>query len=147
MPPSKTKRRPTEKVAEKAAFKIWLATPSWLREPKFQQDLAKVLQVEESTLSDWKKTPGFQAEVDDLAMQWARGFFPDVVGAMVATAADRIGGTAKDRELFLRFFRDWAPKERQEITGRDGESIGLVFVKKETDLPPPDASPSDHPTQ
>lgn len=108
------KPQPTEKVAEKEAFKLWLAMPSWERVPQTQQDLAKVLHVDEGTLSDWKRTPGFKDEVSRLATEWARGFLPDVLGAMVHAAVDRLGGTAQDRKLFLQYVQDWAPKEATE---------------------------------
>jgi hypothetical protein len=141
------KPQPTEKIAEKVAFKLWLAMPSWERDPQDQRALAKKLQVDEGTLSDWKRIPGFMDEVADLARQWARQFIPDVFGAMVHSAADRLGGTAQDRKLFLQYFQDWAPRERQEVTGRDGQDFQLVFVKKPSDLKPKDGAPANHPAQ
>jgi hypothetical protein len=89
--------------------------PSWERVPKTQQELAKKIGVDEGTLSDWKRFPGFKDEVAKLAKEWAQSFLPDVLGAMVHAAADRLGGTAQDRKLFLQYVHDWAEKQQHEL--------------------------------
>src|SRR5882672_4963242 len=119
--------QPTEKVAEKEAFKLWLAMPSWERVPKSQQELAKRLNVDEGTLSDWKRIPGFKDEVTKLAKEWAQAFLPDVLGAMVHAAADRLGGTAADRKLFLQYVQDWAEKQQHDF------APGSVTFNRPTD--------------
>lgn len=133
------KKVANKRVAEREAVKLWLAMPSWERQPKTQGLLAAKLGLSDTLISDWKIEPGFMDDVHRLARQWAKQFIPDVFGAMVHVAADRMGGTAQDRKLFLQYFEDWAPRERQEVTGKDGETIGLVFVKKEADLSREDA--------
>ena len=83
--------------------------------------------MDEATLSDWKHIPGFKDEVAKLAKEWAQAFLPDVLGAMVHAAADRLGGTAADRKLFLQDVQDWAEKQQHDITP------GSVIFTRPTD--------------
>ena len=110
------------KVAEREAFKQWLALPVELREPKEQRELAEALHVDPATLSDWKLESGFMDEVVRLAKAWARQYTPDVIHALQQSAT-MIGmpGASSDRKLWLQYMEKFA--ERQEHTGPDGSPL------------------------
>lgn len=48
-------------------LQAWLALPTSARTPRSQHALAALLEVHETTLSDWKRLPGFGDAVYDLA--------------------------------------------------------------------------------
>jgi hypothetical protein len=54
-------------TSDQLHFQAWLALPAASRDPRSQRQLAAMLEVHESTLSDWKKLPGFGDAVFDLA--------------------------------------------------------------------------------
>lgn len=56
------------------------------RIPATQAEFAKTINVHETTLSDWKKLPGFMAEVTAIAREQLRDALSDVYGALVKRA-------------------------------------------------------------
>lgn len=73
---------PTIKQAEYDEFLTWTALPSRLRTPKTQQELARKLKVDPSTLSDWKREQTFWQEVNERIWASARDRNSDVIDAL-----------------------------------------------------------------
>jgi len=111
-------------------LKLWLALPTWEREPKTLAELAKTLNVHPTTLSDWQNEKGFDEEVKALSMKWAKKFHADVLGATIRVAADFLGGTANDRKLYFQYVENWAPKEAMQHELPPGQ---VVFVTSSPD--------------
>lgn len=63
-------------------FIEWLATPSALRDPQFQRDLAYELGVKEETLSRWKRLDGLTAAASSLSHKMLGDDLPDIFGAL-----------------------------------------------------------------
>jgi hypothetical protein len=109
-----------QKESEYLQFINWIAKPYSAREPKTQIELAKLLEVEEATLSDWKKREGFwdlvRAEIKD----WAKEKTAEVIDAVFkgATSQDSKGQSA-NAKLWLQYIEDWA--EKKDISVYDPE--------------------------
>lgn len=67
---------------EQLRFIQWLALPKAERRPKSQRELATVLGVHESTLSDWKHLPEFIDDVNALARQMVKEDVPEVLAVI-----------------------------------------------------------------
>ena len=93
-------------------FIDWIATPQYLREPKFQKDFAELIGVHEDTLTDWKKHPKFSLLLQSKISIWIRERVPDVIGALYETASSK--GESKDVELFLRLAGMQTKKEKKD---------------------------------
>lgn len=83
------KKQPNRKPEERARFAEWLATPPDLREPKTQKGLAKQLEVNEWTLSLWKKDPEILEAVKGLNDTLVELQLPRVMEALVALCEDK----------------------------------------------------------
>lgn len=90
--------------------------PSDLRDPQEQQQLAELLKVDPSTLSDWKLEPGFMDEVILLAKQRARASTVDVIHALRRSATSYgLTGASADRKLWLQYMENFAEKQQHEL--------------------------------
>jgi hypothetical protein len=69
-------------TGDQERFIAWLALPKAERAPKLQQQLAKEIGVDQSTLSDWKKLPGFMDEVNTRARELVKHDIADVLGVI-----------------------------------------------------------------
>lgn len=69
-------------------FLEWLALPKTQRKPGTQRALAKEFGVDEATLSDWKRLPGFMDEVNALARELVKHDIADVLGVVRKRARD-----------------------------------------------------------
>jgi hypothetical protein len=68
--------------ANQERFIAWLALPSAQRQPKTQRALAAELGVDEATLSDWKRLPGFIDAVNALARELVKHDIAEVLGVI-----------------------------------------------------------------
>jgi len=93
-------------------FIEWIATPQYLREPKFQKDLAELIGVSEDTLTDWKRHPQFPLLLQSKISAWIKERVPDVIGALYETASAK--GESKEVELFLRLAGMQTRKEKEK---------------------------------
>lgn len=139
--PKKPKKQARFLVAEKEAFKFWLALPSWERDPKTHQDLAAKLGVHPTTLSDWKQDDGFMEDVYRLARTRVRKEYSSDVYHRMGVEASGVFGNAQDRKLFLEYFEKWAPK--QQLVGADGGPLMIVRAE-EVKKPKEDGKPTNH---
>lgn len=108
-----------EKVPEFLKFIEWLSIPKAFREPKTQKELALQLQVDEATLSDWKKRPQIWDEVVDRTKQWARERTPNVIAALYRKAIK--DGMSFEAKLWLQFVEGW--KEKSELETKNAHFI------------------------
>lgn len=68
--------------AQQLHFIGWLAVPKAQRKPKLQRDYAKEIGVDEATLSDWKRRPGFMDEVNALARELVKDDIAEILGVI-----------------------------------------------------------------
>lgn len=92
-------------------FAMWLATPKKDRQPNTQKLLAKDLQVDEDTLTNWKSIPGFTNAVIELTKETVKRRVPEVLHRMTDDALQ--------------------PGAKQDVTDRVLELAG-VWSKKQT---------------
>ena len=63
-------------------FVRFCATPRVLRETKTQREFAKKFGVNEDTLTDWKKVPGFLERIRQIILEREQEGLPDVIDAL-----------------------------------------------------------------
>lgn len=68
--------------AQQQQFIAWLALPKAQRKPKLQRDYAKLIGVDEGTLSDWKRLPGFMDDVNALARELVKDDIAEILGVI-----------------------------------------------------------------
>lgn len=103
---NEAKKLSVDDIATREKFKLWLATPSWERTPKTQQELAQILQVHPVTLSKWKDRK-FIEEVILLVQSEARKYTVDVVHSIAQKATQ---GSVPHARLYLEYVEKWSPK-------------------------------------
>ncbi|KKU25608.1 MAG: hypothetical protein UX39_C0024G0008, partial [Candidatus Magasanikbacteria bacterium GW2011_GWA2_46_17] len=96
------------KEAEYFMFIEWIATPSMLRSPKTQQELAGRLKVDETTLSDWKKRKGFWDKVEKKIAYANRERHADVMHSFYMNLLRK--GQGKDVLVWLQYVFGFNPK-------------------------------------
>ncbi len=112
---SKQKEPKKAKVLKPVAymrFIEWVATPEPLREPKTQIELAKVLKVNDSTLSDWKKIDTFWLDVEERIKSWMQDKTPNVMGKLYAQIMKE--GKAQEVKLWLQYGVGFSEKVQVE---------------------------------
>jgi hypothetical protein len=98
--------------ADQYKFQLWLALPSSIRKPKTQRAIAEELGVHESTLSDWKKLPGWRDAVNTLALDLVRDDVPDV---LASTRREAKKGSFQHQKMILEMVGLYT--ERREVSG------------------------------
>ncbi|OGL76289.1 hypothetical protein A3E97_05160 [Candidatus Uhrbacteria bacterium RIFCSPHIGHO2_12_FULL_47_12] len=98
------------KEAEYLIFIEWIATPSMLRSPKTQQELAGQLKVDVATLSDWKKRKGFWDKVEKKIAYESRERHADVMHSFYMNLLRK--GQGKDVLVWLQYIFGFNPKVR-----------------------------------
>lgn len=98
--------------ANQLKFIEWLALPKAQRKPKTQAGFAELIGMHETTLSDWKKIPGFMAEVTTIAREQLRDALSDVYGALVKRALD---GDVQAIKLALEVSGEYTPKQKVDL--------------------------------
>jgi hypothetical protein len=83
----------------------WLAMPETERRPRFQRDLASVLGVHETTLSEWKRLPGFGSEVVKLSRELIRA--TDVARIVQVQVVKALAGDNAAARFVLDFAAAW----------------------------------------
>lgn len=107
------------------AFQAWLALPASAREPRSQQALAHQLEVDESTLSDWKRKPGFHEAVYRLARERIMGALVPVLEAQVKEAKK---GSLPHAQWLFAVLGVWEPgPQRHEHAGAGGGPFRIVI--------------------
>jgi len=104
------------KEEEFLAFIDWIGLPSPERVPKNQRELAFHLGVEESTLSNWKKTNGFWEEVRKKRIEWAKDKTSNVLLGLYRRALKE--GGASEVKLFLQYAGEFNEKTILELEGK-----------------------------
>jgi hypothetical protein len=89
-----------QKVAEFMQFVQWLATPSYNRKIKTQKEFADSIEMNQDTLTDWKKHPKLWELVHKQTSTWIKERIPDVIEGLYNNACSE--GKAKDVITFLR---------------------------------------------
>lgn len=110
--------------ADQRQFMVWLASPMMGRIPTTQKALAEKMGHDESTLSDWKRVPGFAEEVAVLVDQYWLDDYPEIVEAFKSEAKK---GSYNHQRTYFEMVGKYTP--RQEITGKDGEPLGIGLVE------------------
>lgn len=105
-------------------FMEWLALSSFDRDPLTQQGLAELLRVNESTLCRWKLLPGFMDEVRRLITASLGDVYHDVMHSFKQEATK---GSYQHQRTYFEMLGVYTP--RQEITGKDGEPLGVALVE------------------
>lgn len=100
------------KIPEFIRFVEWCAIPDALKEPKTQKELALLINVEQGTLSDWKKRPEYYDLVRDEMRRWGKGKTQNIIGALYRKAVQE--GNAQEAKLWFQFIEDWKEKTEQE---------------------------------
>lgn len=108
-------------------FQAWLALPSAAREPKSQRQLARQLEHDPATLSDWKRLPGFADAVYDLAMEVIKGDLVPVLHAQVKQALD---GSLPHAQWVFEVAGKWTPTSRTQHGNVPGESFQVTVEPK-----------------
>jgi len=115
---------------DQEAFQAWLALPPSERRPRTQRALAAELEIRESTLSEWKRLPGFGEAVHQLALTVVRTELADVLHAQVKQA--KAGSLAHAQWLF-QVTGLWQPKH--EVTGAGGGPFRIEIRTVDDRLP------------
>lgn len=105
-------------------FQEWLALPEVERLPLTQRMLAQELQINEATLSRWRKLPGFEAEVQRIIKENFGDALADVIGAFKSEAKK---GSYNHQKLYFEMLGMYTPK--QELLGKDGETLTINLVE------------------
>lgn len=105
-------KQPNTWHADQLEFIKWLALPKSQRQPKTQKEFAKKINVDEGTLSDWKRLPGFMSDVTANAREQLRDALSDVYGALVKRALD---GDVQAIKLALEVSGEYTPKQKVDL--------------------------------
>lgn len=93
-------------------FIEWLALPPQEREPKNQKELAEKIQIDENTLSNWKKTLRFWDEVAIRRNQNFRKYTSSIYFSLAKKARET--GDPRAVELFAKMFEGFTDKIKVE---------------------------------
>lgn len=69
-------------ISEFEEFIRFSATPRFLRKIKTQRDFAKKFGVNEDTLTDWKKLPGFRERIHQIIIEREQEIISEVIDAL-----------------------------------------------------------------
>jgi hypothetical protein len=105
-------------------FQVWLATPRAERQPKSQRELARELNVNHCTLSEWKRLPGWGDAVYALAEQQLRNELVPILDAQVREAKK---GSLPHAQWCFELAGAWSPKQKHEHTGPSGAPLQFTF--------------------
>ena len=104
-------RSPRKRVADRVQFIEWLALPTHLRHPGTQAEFATTIKAHPTTISTWKREPGFLDAVRDRANEIARESHAEVIRALLSNI--HAGDTAAIR-IYFDYFQGMKPKEQIE---------------------------------
>lgn len=91
-------------------FQAWLALPSSEREPKQQKQLARLLEVHEVTLSEWKRLPGWHDAVYALTLSEVKGELGPILQAHAKLARQNLDSA----KWLFEVTGVWVPKQQQQ---------------------------------
>lgn len=108
-------------------FQAWLALPTAARDPKSQKELARQLEHDPATLSDWKRIPGFADAVYDLAMEVIKG---DLVPILHAIKREALKGNLPHAQWLFEVTGKHVPTTRQQHANAPGEAFVVTVEPK-----------------
>lgn len=108
-------------------FQAWLALPSAAREPKSQKQFAALLEVHETTLSDWKHLPGWHDAVYALAISHIIGDLVPVLHAQVSQAKK---GSLPHAQWLFEVTGKHIPTTRSQHGNTPGEAFTVTVEAK-----------------
>ncbi len=111
-------------TADQVAFQRWLATPPSAREPRSQKALAAQLEVHETTLSDWKREPGWGEAVYAHVAASLEG---ELVGVLHAQIAQAKQGSLPHAQWLFQLAGLWEPRSTTEVRGAGGGPLRIVI--------------------
>lgn len=98
-----------EKIATRAQFLVWVASPADERDPKTAGEFAKLHKVSQFTLSRWRQTEEFENERKALVRKWGTDKMPSALKALYQGVI--INKRGADFKVLAQYVEDWAPKE------------------------------------
>ena len=116
-----------KKKLEYQKFVEWMGLPIPERNPKEQKQLALDLDVEEATLSDWKKTDGFWDLVKTERKKWAKDKMSNVLAGLYKKAIK--DGSAAEVKLFMQYAGEFV----EELKVIKEEEYSPELIKKVRD--------------
>lgn len=105
-------------------FQEWLALPEIERMPLNQRALAKELELNEATLSRWRRLPGFEVEVQRLIRENIGDALAEVMYAFKAEAKK---GSFPHQRMYFEMIGFYTPKSevKQSVDVSGGVNIYL----------------------
>ena len=90
-------------------FVRFYAMPSAYKRDKFgvgtETEFAKLKELSPETLTEWKKRPEFEKDIDDQLNKWGAGKTPDVIASLYRTILK--DGKASEVKLWLQYIKRW----------------------------------------
>lgn len=99
-----------EWTPDQLKLQAWLALPSAERSPKSQRDLARQLQHDPATLSDWKRLPGFHEAVYAMVLSEIKSD----LGPILRSHAKRAKTNLDSAKWIFEVTGLWTPKQQQQ---------------------------------
>lgn len=120
---------------DQLAFQAWLALPPSVREPRAQRDLARQLERDPATLSQWKKLPGWHEAVYALAVRHVVSRLP---AALLAQVRQAEAGSLPHMQWLAEVCGVWQPRAtRHEHAGAGGGPLRIVIETVDDRRPDP----------
>ena len=91
-----------------SAFIDWMSLPSNERQPSTQRDFAKLYHIDEDTLTNWKKRPGFWGEMQKRMKNSFKEKLPLATQALFMRLLKT--GNAKEFMAFIQYVAGYNPK-------------------------------------
>ncbi len=117
-------------TARQIQFARWLCLPRNVRQPRTQRALARVWGMNECTLSEWKRLPGFADLVHEETIAELGSGWPQVVHAMIREAENGSVEAAKFVGKLARRYGD-----KLELTGDAVRPLSIEIVCGEPEAP------------
>jgi hypothetical protein len=118
-----------KKVSVQTEFARWCATPEPLRDPQTQGEFARLHNVNEATLSRWRREPEFWDEVKKGIKVWNKERLPNVLAALYKNILKN--GHGVDVKMWLQWVDDWKEKSDVDNPTMTGEVDKLRGVLKD----------------
>ncbi len=90
-----------QKVAEFIEFVYWFATPRRNRKISTQKEFAALINIDEDTLTDWKRRPEFWSLLKTALKKWCQEQVPEVMDGLHYAACKK--GNSAAAKVILQF--------------------------------------------
>jgi hypothetical protein len=114
----------------KAVYIAWSAAPYTARTPATQEELALTVLglASDRVIGTWRKRhPEMEDEIANMQAAPLLRHRREIFDALATSASDPDPKSHQDRKLALEMLGDY--KQRQEITGKDGEPLTIIIDK------------------